>query len=908
MGHGECPATLTVKGCKDATVQKIVKGTFNMLSGKSGKNHGKPVYKRDTPANGVDVMLYYWDDRDGDHLWGWYLGPQVGGEQVWAFCPSKTSRIPPPSGWRVPFDGPVDKTLVVSADSEELDGSKRKKRKRVASEEAPTVEAKKTGGEKRRRGEEVKVSKAASKSSRAATKRKKEETSKRERRRDTKKKVRRRAAVESSDDDEDDEEDEESSVSCKPVKKAEKHEPRRKEKKAKKEAAEEVDDSEESEDAQTKARKQQMKSMQKFQEYQQKQWQQFQQMQSMAHYQHMQAVQTQQASIEADRKRREEEHRAKIEQMRKEQEDAKKRMEDQRRKQEEENRAAMAMIRLTQQVRVATPENYEGLKKELQETWGKEESKLGAQHLRMQAEMEKCIAHAEMTVMHVINQRKLIEEKHHKALSLLLELRRLADDSEARLDALQACTVKLEPKVNGKVEDVESMAERSDVVSKAVADADATAAECKAFIAHRGPEVHVTGPTPDVNPQELREYLMKIMHSSERVAAAANALRRQSHELRDKVRRRRTAIVQQQEKEELFQQFDRDGDGHLSRQEALDLARSAWHYPSLSEKQLDHVWWRFAHQDDAGITIGQLHGLKAAVGVLRELQRDRERKEDRLERAKAFATTCVQLKEGLQAVKRTVDAADDEVCSLETRIAALQRQAKKLEPVEMAELADGIVSGIEGATEVTSKAWTQLGGLHDGHDPNLKEEVESFLLKEGKRLNLRLGRMDHRITRIKTLTTRFCTMAVKRLEAEAGDELEAEEAEAEKQPEEKAEPTIGGDGEGAPAAAADASVDVVADEDAADASPGGAEERDDFEMPPSPDFDSPEVQAVLLELMQAPDYEEELWPPPLPVPAPVGPIGMQAKAPPAAISKSASFAAAALLGAKALSKASAMQW
>merc|ERR1712060_312950 len=65
-------------------------------------------------GNGLDVMLYYWDDRDGPNFCGWWFGPKVGGDQVWAYHPDKDSLIPPGNGWKVPYDGPTDPTFTLA--------------------------------------------------------------------------------------------------------------------------------------------------------------------------------------------------------------------------------------------------------------------------------------------------------------------------------------------------------------------------------------------------------------------------------------------------------------------------------------------------------------------------------------------------------------------------------------------------------------------------------------------------------------------------------------------------------------------------------------------------------------------------------------------------------------------------
>merc|ERR1719247_2771347 len=102
--------TLIVTGCTHATVGGIVRGSFQL----HGENHGKPTYKKDGQVNGLDVMSYYWDERDGPGFCGWWFGPKVGGDQVWAYHTDKMAGMPPQNGWKVPYDGPVDPTFVIS--------------------------------------------------------------------------------------------------------------------------------------------------------------------------------------------------------------------------------------------------------------------------------------------------------------------------------------------------------------------------------------------------------------------------------------------------------------------------------------------------------------------------------------------------------------------------------------------------------------------------------------------------------------------------------------------------------------------------------------------------------------------------------------------------------------------------
>mmetsp|Transcript_78760 Transcript_78760/g.218910 ORF Transcript_78760/g.218910 Transcript_78760/m.218910 type:complete len:908 (+) Transcript_78760:117-2840(+) len=103
-------ATLAIAGCVDPVVGPTIRGSYSL----SGLNHGRPVFKRGQKASGFDVLIFYWDERDGAANCGWWFAPSIGSEQVWAYQPGRTA-TPPVSGWRVPISGPVDQTMTLRA-------------------------------------------------------------------------------------------------------------------------------------------------------------------------------------------------------------------------------------------------------------------------------------------------------------------------------------------------------------------------------------------------------------------------------------------------------------------------------------------------------------------------------------------------------------------------------------------------------------------------------------------------------------------------------------------------------------------------------------------------------------------------------------------------------------------------
>ena len=100
---------LVASACGKKAISDIISGTYLP----HGSNHGKKVYKKTEKSHGLNVLIYYWEDPDDAELCGWWFGPYVGGDQVWAFHPCRTTLTPPMSEWSVPHDGSIDPNFSV---------------------------------------------------------------------------------------------------------------------------------------------------------------------------------------------------------------------------------------------------------------------------------------------------------------------------------------------------------------------------------------------------------------------------------------------------------------------------------------------------------------------------------------------------------------------------------------------------------------------------------------------------------------------------------------------------------------------------------------------------------------------------------------------------------------------------
>jgi len=68
----------------------------------SGSHHGCKTFQRFLGAS-YSLSLYYFDDSLGPENQGWYIGPEVAGDEVYAWSP-ETTTAPPTSSWHIPID------------------------------------------------------------------------------------------------------------------------------------------------------------------------------------------------------------------------------------------------------------------------------------------------------------------------------------------------------------------------------------------------------------------------------------------------------------------------------------------------------------------------------------------------------------------------------------------------------------------------------------------------------------------------------------------------------------------------------------------------------------------------------------------------------------------------------------
>jgi len=593
---------LTVSGCSTDTVANIIQGGF--LG--DGSNHNKPVFKKEGAAGNVTVLIYFWDDRDGPNFSGWWFGPKVGGDQVWAYNSNKSSLVPPSTGWRVPWDGPVDESLRVvlhgpggggggggdSGRSPMLvpprDGRQQREEedRRRRDRERDEYEQRRKDDDRRRREEE--------------DRRRREEEDRRRRQR-------------------------------------EEEERRREEEQRRREA-------------------------------------------------------------EAKRRREEEERRRTEEAERRRKEEERRRAEEEQRKRE--TAAALAVRKVIQRVRVATPESFDELRSELEEALAKNLEAMGPHGNKVSEEAEQTLRQAQRRIEEInekraederrrIEEEKRREEEQKKVEQIVKEAAEHMASGEEKIKVASDAAASIP---EGKEATPESIVSAVDAASKVYEES--TAALEKLLEWFNGKKQELTeNRASRTNVMDIGDMIAKLDHGKYGISKYVE----KGKNSRDLAARRAAALKKTQERRSLFEARDLDKDGKLSQDEVVAFSKEVHSFEVPSEV-LAKIMLVLEP-----VTFEKFHALHQKVAIAK-IEVEAREKRAKLDAARA-------------AFQKIVDEIEQQISGAEAQVAQAETDAKPLardmelpatEMKEIAEKAEKLIAqaeeGLTGAAEGLKRA------------------------------------------------------------------------------------------------------------------------------------------------------------------------------------------------------------
>mmetsp|Transcript_53067 Transcript_53067/g.147727 ORF Transcript_53067/g.147727 Transcript_53067/m.147727 type:complete len:776 (+) Transcript_53067:2-2329(+) len=478
---------------------------------------------------------------------------------------------------------------------------------------------------------------------------------------------------------------------------------------------------------------------------------------------------------EANRKRIEEQQQ-KMAMMKQQQEEMAKKTAEEKKKREEEmirkreeQRATLAIRRVAQKLRMAPVQNVEEAKKELEEIMAKELTNCNNLQDKMHEECQAAIKSADAKVQALEEAKRKDEERRaaeeqrrkeqaEKAAKLLEDLSGLVGEAEA---ALHSFTTKAEPLANGTdLASVEEVNEVSGAAMSLSADAKAKTKACVDFVTANRTDMNP--PRSDLNgnralgkdvaiPEEaekptLPALLGKVNEISKKTETALQAV------VANKVKatKKLNAKTKLGSLRQVFQRYDKDGDGVLSRKEVQAFTKSEYTF-TIPVGDMDAILRVLVDEGKRGVAFDAFQRLKSFIGIFREKARDTNRREARLAKEKEIEAKREELKQKADEVSRRLSEAADEVKKLEAEALPLATKAKDMKSTEMIPLADAVDALVKDAKAAIAKARELIGALSDKPEPELK----GFVSGETQKFTAQATRLDGQVSKCDTCVSKF---------------------------------------------------------------------------------------------------------------------------------------------------------
>lgn len=689
---GSGASHLAITGGIHETVGPIVRGNYTVC----GENHGRPAYKKDVQVNSLDVLIYFWDERDGPGFCGWWFGPKIGGDLVWAYHHER-AMTPLRNGWKVPYDGGVDNTLVIT----------------------PTAAGQASAGGGAAAAAAATTAGTATTASATAAQQQQLQLQQLQQQQLQQQQLQQQQLQQQQ-------------LQQQQAQQQQVQQQQLQQQQAQQQQLQQQQ-LQQQQLQQQQLQQQQLQQQQLQQQQQQQaayqQQLQLQQQQKIQQYQQQQnqqreALEAQRRNLEEANKKRLEEQKAKIESLRAQQEVL-------RQKQLLEQRSMLEIKRALLKLRTAPLEDIQAREARLLEIFHKEISQCGEPQQQETLRQEVAQAKEESVVRaeQLREQARLEAERKTEEEKRLRQAEARSQELLGELDTLvvqvEAAWVALNEEAKPLLEAVELSHDEVGTMTRAAEDAGkearAKAKACTDFIITNGSEIKLAPAesVPDGVPKHsLTLLLQRINTVSRETDSALTAIPVAS----ERARRKATARSRMSARERAFDKYDIDGDGFLSRKEVLKYAKDEFDF-SVPEDCVDFIFDAIVEEGEAGVRKADFQRLKVAIGVAREQERNEQLRIVRLEKEQKLAEAKLELQEKLDEVSDMLNHAQQLSLKVETWNAELpDKTTPQMRSADMLSLvaeAEGLVATAQDAASAASKRATALNS-EGGADPDLQ--------------------------------------------------------------------------------------------------------------------------------------------------------------------------------------------
>lgn len=457
---------------------------------------------------------------------------------------------------------------------------------------------------------------------------------------------------------------------------------------------------------------------------------------------------------EAER-RRLEENRRQQEEMRRQQEMARQQqMEQMRRKREEDERrraeqaAALNVRNAIQRMRMAQPEDFDALKQDLDSISATELPKCGQQAEVIRSDAEKVVEQAKQRVDSILEQRRKEEERRlaeeakrkeqeEAVKKLMVEIADLVTNAEKEVTRLKEVAVLPEA---GKEMALDEATKLAKSVNEVGVGARASCKSCTDYIVTNRNTMELAKAAA-----ETQKDLMALTHRLHECLRLIVAMTSATTALKVKVVKKACAVKRLQQRSELFDKYDKDGDGSLNRKEMTAYAKGEFSGISLSAEVVDRIFRQLSVGDK--IPKESFQRLKMAVAIAQEEEASRQRRAEAEARRKRMEERKAELtqefgrsSEALDDTEPEVKKAEEKAEALNAKCAAGAGSGDRLSEPEVDEAAQQS----KAASEELETVRKQFKNLSE----DVEEELKAFVALEMQKLQLRATSFEERLKQV----------------------------------------------------------------------------------------------------------------------------------------------------------------
>lgn len=250
------------------------------------------------------------------------------------------------------------------------------------------------------------------------------------------------------------------------------------------------------------------------------------------------------------------------------------------------------------------------------------------------------------------------------------------------------------------------------------------------------------------------EFIARI-GKTERGLTVANskvkAARAAAQQRRDQEARRQAAIKEAQRQEELFKQYDSDGDGKLSADDIIALCAEEYSF-ELSEERLQGIKRSEAYKNTDGVPFPKFSQLRTLIGIARGEVLAKERKAEAERRKQLAAEQCIVVKKNAATVNECMAGIEAEVSKAEQKAGPLALVRTRTSfPATLDSAIHDVDVAIEAARDFLAAAQEQLQCLGGDKDIALEAEAVKKAALYTQQINVRLRAFEARLARAAAL-------------------------------------------------------------------------------------------------------------------------------------------------------------